>query len=71
MGQSIWQKLIDSNHDSLLSMINTILGVHIPKAVNYFVRKFNKKIANENEMSFMTTILGEKFPLSLFSTKYP
>jgi len=31
----------------------------------------NKFLAKETEMSFITTLLGEKFPLSLLQTKYP
>lgn len=71
MGQWYWQHLVDSNHDMLLSTINAILGVHVPKAINFYVKRFNKFMANETEMSFISTVLGEKFPLSLFQTKYP
>lgn len=71
MGQSIWQYLVDKNHEKILNIVNSILGVHIPKAINFYVNKFNKKIANETEYSFITTVFGQKFPLSLFATKYP
>lgn len=71
MGQWYWQHLVDSNHDMLLSTINAIIGVHVPKAINFYVKRFNKFMANETEMSFISTVLGEKFPLSLFQTKYP
>lgn len=47
------------------------MGVHIPKAINFYTIKLNKFLANENEMSFITTLIGDKIPLSLFNTKYP
>ena len=55
----------------ILSTINALLGVHVPKAINFYVIRLNKFLAKETETSFITNIIGEKFPLSLFPTKYP
>jgi len=35
------------------------------------VLKLNQLISNEGPYTFMTDILGEKFPLNYTSTKYP
>ena len=71
MGQWVWQQLVNVNHKLLLLMANSFLGVGAPVIVGKQIQKFNKLVANETPMTFMTEILGQKIPLNVTSTMYP
>ena len=48
-------------------MANSFLGVGAPVIVGKQIQKFNKLVANETPMTFMTEILGQKIPLNVSS----
>lgn len=71
MGQRVWQVLIDSQHDLLLSMVNLFLYNFVPAIINHKVTQFNTLVANEGPNTFVTNIISDLLPLNLTSTTYP
>jgi len=63
--------LIDQGHDLLLVTFNTLVDRFLPNKIQRALVKYNKKIAAEDSMTFVSTVLGRKLPLNMTMTKYP
>jgi len=56
--QKIWQKMVDSVHDHIVSVVNSVLGKKIPNFINRKLSELNAAVDNEGPNTFVTEIIS-------------